>query len=223
MKHGVSCKTYVSTKELSYLHSFLKTELPLMPSSSDTKKHKNDEKKVRCPVDDCDKEVLSRALHLHVMRSSGGGHGPHKDIPDHIDLDDAEEVGTQEVEMDYPERRNPEQVARLCPYCERPYRGKHGVMIHLGQLEGRKNHPENPKEKHDPDDFAIVEVDDDENVIEVVEEATSLPATEKRREAESDDGDASLDPDAVREHIESLREQGLDEQADQAEKMLLSD
>jgi len=96
-------------------------------------------------------------------------------------------------------------------------------MIHLGQLAGRKNHPKNPKEKHDSDDFAIVHVDENENVIEVVEEATSLPATEKRREAEADDEDASLDPDAVREHIESLREQGLDEQADQAEKMLLND
>lgn len=209
-------------KTLSGFGLSLKTKVP-MSNSSKTKKHKNEEKKVLCPVDGCDKEVLSRGLHLHVMRSSGNGHGPHMDIPDNLNLEEAEEIGTQEVEMDYPEHREPEDVARLCPYCKRPYKGKHGVMIHLGQTAGRKNHPENPKEKHDPDDFAIVQVDENENVIEVVEEPTAMPSTERRREAAESGEKEGLDPEAVREHIESLREQGLDEQAEQAEKILLND
>jgi len=155
------------------------------------------------------------------MRSSGNGHGPQNELPESIDLDKAETVGSREVEMDYPEERDSEQVARLCPYCERPFRGKHGVMIHLGQVAGRKNHPKNAPKRHEPDDFAIVHVDENENVVEVVEEATSMPSTERRKEAE-DEGE-SLDPDEVRTYIEGLREQGLEDQAEQAEKMLLSD
>jgi len=155
------------------------------------------------------------------MRSSGNGHGSQNELPEGIDLDSAETVGSREVEMDYPEERDSEQVARLCPYCERPFRGKHGVMIHLGQVAGRKNHPEDAPKRHEPDDFAIVHVDENENVVEVVEESTSMPSTERRQEAEAE-GD-SLNPDDVREYIEGLREQGLEEQAEQAEKVLLSD
>lgn len=187
--------------------------------SGKTKKHKNDEKTVRCPVEGCEEELLARGLHLHVMRSSGNGHGSQNELPENIDLESAEEVGSREVEMNYPEERDSEQVARLCPYCERPFRGKHGVMIHLGQTAGRKNHPEDAPEQHEPDDFAIVHVDENENVVEVVEEGTSMPSTERRQAGEM----GSLSPDRVREYIEDLREQGLDEEAEKAEQMLLND
>lgn len=193
----------------------------MSPNQGRRKKHKNQERTVKCPVEGCGKEVLSRGLHLHVSRSSGNGHGEQGEVPEDIDLDKAETVGSREVEMEYPEERDSEQVARLCPYCERPYRGKHGVMIHLGQVAGRKNHPEDAPERHEPDDFAIVHVDENENVVEVVEEPTTMPSTERRQEAEAN-GD-SLDPNDVREYIEGLREQGLEEEAERAEKMLLSD
>jgi hypothetical protein len=157
------------------------------------------------------------------MRSSGDGHGSQNELPPDLDLDKAKEVGSREVEMEYPEERESEQVARLCPYCERPFRGKHGVMIHLGQTAGRKNHPENPRELHEPDDFAIVHVDEDGNVTEKVEEETTMPSTERRREREADGDMDSLSPEKVEEYIESLREQGLDNEADRAEQMLLSD
>lgn len=191
-----------------------------MPTESnvDKKKHKNNEKTVLCPIDGCDKEVLSRALHLHVMRSTKNGHGVADEIPKEVDLDEAEEIGSKEVEMEYPENREPEKVARLCPYCERPYRGKHGVMIHLGQVEGRKDHPKDATERHEPDDFAIVEVDDNENIIKIVEEAEPLPTTERRKE-----DDSTPDKGEIRKHIEDLREQGLEEEANKAEKMLLGE
>lgn len=179
-------------------------------------KHKNDERTVKCPVDGCDEEPLARGAHLHVMRSSGDGHGEQGDVPAEIDLENLETVGSRQVEMDYPEERDAEQVARLCPYCERPFRGKHGVMIHLGQTAGRKNHPENPRDIHDIDDFSIVHVDDNENVVEVVEEGTTMPSTEQRRQR-----DGSLDVNQVQDYIDSLREQGLDGEADRAEQMLL--
>lgn len=190
-------------------------------SGGETVKHKNDERTVNCPIEGCDETPLARGAHLHVMRSSGGGHGPQNEVPDHVDLDNLETVGKREVQMDYPEERNSEQVARLCPYCERPFRGKHGVMIHLGQTAGRKNHPKNPRDKHDPEDFAIVHVDENENVIEKVEEGTTMPSTDKRREKEASEEVDSLNPDQVEEYIESLREQGLEDEADRAEKMLL--
>jgi hypothetical protein len=189
-----------------------------MSSDQAKKNHKNDEKTVLCPVEGCDSEVLSRGLHLHVRRSSGNGHGKQDEIPEDIDLDKAEEVGSKEVEMEYPEKRDSEQVARLCPYCERPFRGKHGVMIHLGQVAGRKNHPKDAPERHEPDDFSIVHVDDNENVIELVEEPTSMPSTERRQDEEG-----QPDLDDVRQHIEWLREQGLTEEAEKVEQTLLGD
>jgi len=205
--------------------SCLYTEKKIMPPDSGGRriKHKNDEKTVRCPVEGCEEELLSRGLHLHVMKTSGDGHGPQNELPEDVDLDEAEEMGSREVEMEYPEERNSEDVARLCPYCERPYRGKHGVMIHLGQVAGRKNHPGDASEQHEPEDFAIVHVDENENVVETVEEGTTMPSTERRRERESDPDLGSLSPEKVKEYIEGLREQGLEEEADRAEQMLLSE
>jgi len=191
-------------------------------TNSGTNKHRNREKTVVCPVEGCNKEVLSRGLHLHVRQSTSGNHGEQGDIPSDVDLDNPEPAGEREVEMEYPEDRDGEQVARQCPYCERPYRGKHGVMIHLGQTAGRKNHPENPKELHDPEDFPIVHVDDDENIVEFVEEGTSMSSPERCQEREEAPGQPdSLDPETVREYIEDLREQGLEEEAEKAERMLL--
>jgi len=194
-----------------------------MPSGPGGRKitHKNDETTVRCPVDGCDEEPLSRGLHLHVLRTSGDGHGPYNELPEDVDLDAAEEVGSREVEMEYPEERETEQVARLCPYCRQVFNGKEGLMIHLGWFAGRKNHPEDALEQHDPEDFAIVHVDENENVVEVVEEGTSMPSTERRREREADPDLGSLSPEKVREYIKGLREQGMEEEADRAEQMLL--
>lgn len=180
---------------------------------TERKQHQNDEPTVLCPVAGCDAEPLSRAVHLHVMQSAGDGHGEQGTIPSDVDLDAAEEVGSREVEMQYPESRDQETVARLCPYCGRPYRGKQGVMIHLGQVEGRKDHPNNATDRHNPEDFAVVEVDSDGNIVEVVEEAAkhNMPSTEKRIGIKKD----------VKEYVAFLEERGLDEEADKAKTMLL--
>lgn len=183
--------------------------------------HKNDETTVKCPAADCDEEVLARGLHLHVRQSVGDGHGTQGEVPSGLNLENAEKVGSREVEMDYPEEREAEEVARLCPYCERPFRGKNGVMIHLGQVKGRKNHPEDAPERHEPDDFPIVTVDENENVIEIMDEGTTMPSTDQRREREAEG--ESLDEEAIKEHIQDLRDQGLDNEADRAEKMLLGE
>jgi hypothetical protein len=150
------------------------------------------------------------------MRSVGDGHGEQGEIPDAVDLDDTEEVGTREVSMDYPEERETETVARLCPYCERPYSGMHGVLIHLGQVAGRKDHPEELPKDLDPMDFTMVEVDEHDNIVEVIEEGGVMPSTERRREKERADGL----PDQVEDYIETLRAEGKHDEADRAEEML---
>jgi len=136
--------------------------------------HTNDERTVCCPVEGCDSTPLARGVNLHILRSSGEGHGPQNEVPDHISLDKLETVGEREVEMDYPEERNNEKHARLCPYCSETFAGIPGLMIHLGQTAGRKNHPENPKEKHNPEDFPRVEVDAEGNVETTVDSTEAI-------------------------------------------------
>jgi hypothetical protein len=144
--------------------------------------HRNDERTVKCPVEGCDATPLARGINLHIRRSSGGGHGPQGEIPDGVSLDNLETVGAREVEMDYPDERESEQVARLCPYCERPFRGSNGVLIHLGQVGGRKNHPENAGEKHTADEFPRVEVDEQGNVTAVADERGNHDVTTEKGE-----------------------------------------
>ena len=173
------------------------------------KTHLNDERTVHCPVGECDETPLARGVHLHVMRSSGNGHGPQGEVPTGITFDDLETAGSREVSMDYPETRETEKVRRLCPHCRQPFHGKHGVQIHLGQVAGDEHHPKDAKELHDPADYPIAHVDQHGNVKEVVEGEELLPTTEQRREDDTDDVD-----DAHEKTLRELRELGiLDEQA----------
>jgi hypothetical protein len=137
--------------------------------------HRNDERTVRCPVEGCGKEVLARGVHLHVRQSSGDGHGPQGDVPDEISLENLETVGEQKVEMDYPDERDTERHARLCPYCSQTFEGVQGMMIHLGQIAGRNNHPSDPQDRHEPRDFPRVEVDADGNIKEAVDTPAATP------------------------------------------------
>jgi hypothetical protein len=182
---------------------------------SDTKKYVNDERTVKCPVEGCDSTPLARGVHLHIMRSNGNGHGDQGNVPSDVTLDNLETVGEKKVEMDYPEDRKTESVARMCPYCQRPFRGSHGVMIHLGQMAGRKNHPEDAAERQEPEDLPVVHVDENENVIEVVEGDQTMPSTDRRRDDEN-----SLDNDAAKAYVNTLRAEGKHEEADKAARML---
>jgi hypothetical protein len=42
-------------------------------------------------------------------------------------------------------------------------------MIHLGQMEGRKNFPDDVTDRHDAEDFPKVEVDENGRITEVIE------------------------------------------------------
>jgi len=80
-----------------------------------TTNHKNKEKTVICPVEGCEKEALSRGLHLHVRQSTSGNHGTQGEVPIDVGLENPEAAGEREVEMEYPEDRDSEDVARLWP------------------------------------------------------------------------------------------------------------
>jgi len=172
---------------------------------------------VKCPVEGCDAEKLSRGIYLHVRQSKGNGHGPQGETPTGLSLDNLESTGTQKVSMDYPETRNTESVGRECPYCKEVFRGKQGVMVHLGRAAGEGQHPKDPKQNHDGSEFSIVRTDDSGSVVDRVESGTMLPATERRLQR---DEEASLH-DRVEEYISDLRDRGMEEEAERAEAKLL--
>jgi hypothetical protein len=174
---------------------------------------------VKCPVEDCGAEKLKRGIHLHVRQSKGSGHGPQGEVPSTINLDDLETSGSQEVSMDYPETRQTEQVGRRCPFCKEVFRGKQGVMIHLGRVAGDGSHPQNPKEEIDAEKLTIVHLDEDGNVVEEVDEPTTLPSTRRRRESEREN---TLEA-KVQTVIEEFRHEGKDEVADRLEEILTDD
>lgn len=182
-------------------------------TSADRTTHRNDERTVRCPATysdgtECGDEKLARGLHLHVLRKNDDAHGPQGEIPVELNLDEAETVGTKSVDLDYPDERASEDVARQCPYCGVPFRGKQGLAIHFGQVVGRKNHPKDREEFPDPTDCPVVHVDDKENIVEVVENDATMPSTSQRND------------ESVTEFITRLRAQGHDGRADAVENAL---
>jgi hypothetical protein len=182
-----------------------------MPSS-------NEERVVRCPVDGCEHEGLSRGMHLHIRQSSGGGHGPHGDVPEKLDLDNLEEVGTKNVQLDYPESRSVDTTARLCPYCGQAFRGYQGVKIHLGQKRGKGVHSSDTIDDIDIEDCPVAKVDEDMNVIEVVEENALMPSTKRRIQS----GQESVPIEKVQQFIQWLENDGENEIADRARQELLA-
>lgn len=184
-----------------------------MPES----KSQNKETVVKCPIDGCDHEGLSRGMHLHIRQSSGGGHGEHGDVPEHLDLSDLKVVGEEKVEMNYPEHRDVENVARLCPFCHRPFNGYQGVMIHLGQISGKEDHPKDAKDNVEKDDLPIASVDENRNVVEIIEGGDSniMPSTESRRTGSISHAD-------VQEFLSWLEDNDSKESAEKGREMLLS-
>lgn len=176
------------------------------------------ERTVRCPVQGCDAEKLARGINLHVRQSKAGGHGPQGEIPDAVDLNDLDTVGSQEVSMDYPDSRETERIGRICPYCERVFQGKQAVMIHLGKMAGRDEHPERPRRKHDMEDFAIARVDENGNVIDRID-TTLMPSTERRLQEENDSESSVYQ--RIRDYIEDLEERGKQREAERAKNQLL--
>lgn len=177
--------------------------------------HTNKEDVVKCPIEGCTHDGLSRGIHLHVMQSSGNGHGPHGDIPEHLDFGSLETVGEKNVEMKYPDEQETSETVRLCPFCGRAFQGYRGLKIHLGQKVGHGVHPVDAKDVAKTD-APIAHVDDDMNVIEIVEEATLMPSTKRRLMNEN-----SIPREKVIDFIEALTDGGHEQAAEMARNQLL--
>lgn len=133
------------------------------------KAKENSEDTVACPVEGCDAEPLKRGLHMHVWQSDGHGHGKRGEVPDDLDLDGARKRRKERVSINYPDKVNLENVERLDTYTGEVFKGKRGLMIHLGQKAGQDNIPNKVTEMHDGEDFPIVRTDDDGNIVELIE------------------------------------------------------
>lgn len=183
---------------------------PLTMKPTHKKRHINAERTVHCPIEGCDETPLARGVHLHVRQSSADGHGSRGEVPSGITFDDLETAGQRNVSLDYPEHRQTEDTARLCPYCKQAFRGKQGVMIHLGQVTGRNGHPDDAQDT-DASELPIAHVDEHNNVLDVVEGEEHLPATEERL--------AEEETEAV---LTRLREAGIldDEEEREARKLV---
>lgn len=180
-----------------------------------TNRHVNDERTVHCPVEGCDETPLARGVHLHVRQSVGDGHGPRGSVPKDIDFSNLTTAGERSVEMDYPESREEEETVRLCPYCRRPFKGKRGVLIHLGQMTERDTHPDDPTDV-DPSDFPVAEVDREGFIHEVTESGIPLPPSERRHNGQTF-------TERVEEYIEELEAEGRTEEVERVREMLLPD
>lgn len=172
---------------------------------------------MKCPVEGCDHEGLSRGMHLHVRQSSGDGHGPNGDTPENISFDDLEIVGEKDVEMNYPDKQKTGETARLCPFCGKAYRGFRGVKIHLGQKVGQGVHPDDAAELT-KEDTPVAKVDEDMNVVDVVDSASLMPSTKRR--IEGGDG-GSVPKEDVLKFIGELESEGSDDLADRVRTTLL--
>lgn len=135
-------------------------------------KRTNNEEKVKCPIEGCNSETVARGLFMHIFQTDdpeNKGHYPRGEIPPDIDEEEIKVTGKEEVEMNYPETQNLEDRKYLDTYTGQSYEGKRGLMIHLGQMGGKNNIPEDVTDRHRPEDFPVVEVDDNGNITEVIE------------------------------------------------------
>lgn len=123
---------------------------------------------VRCPIEGCDVVKTAKEMDRHILQSVGDGHGERGGVPEDFSLDDLEEVEAPKNESDCPAKREVGTVARLCPYCEQPFTEKRGVLNHLEQVAGQRDHPSNAFQIHEPGDFPVVELGDDGSVVGVV-------------------------------------------------------
>jgi hypothetical protein len=145
-------------------------------------KVRNLEDKVVCPIEGCDSETAARGLHLHIYHTDdpeGEGHYPRGEVPPDFNKDNIEVIGKQSIQMDYPDEQELEDAKYLDTYTGKAYKGKRGLMIHLGQMEGQENIPSNVTDRHDADDFPMVKVDEKGNITDVLRWSSGdVPAIE---------------------------------------------
>lgn len=188
---------------------------------------KNLEDEVQCPIEGCEEQPTARGLHMHIFHTDdpdGQGHYPRFSVPPDFDPDDIEVVGKREVTMDYPDSVELEDTEYLDTYTGKSYQGKRGLMIHLGQMEGKENIPEDVTDRHDADDFPIVETDENGNITKVHREPRgTVPPLEPYLPWNTDEERGYIKRQRVKDLIEDIRDTPTQViSADALEEQLLS-
>jgi len=169
----------------------------------------NREDRVSCPVDGCRQEVLARGLYMHIFQtddSQGKGHYSRGRLPPEIDEDEIKITGSEKVDIDYPDTVEIEDTMYLDTYTGKAYQGKRGLMVHLGQMGGKNNIPEDVTDRHDAVDFPIVEVDDDGNITEVIKKGSNdVPSIEPYLPWNKNGDSGYISNDKIKEFIEEVR------------------
>lgn len=170
----------------------------------------NSEDMVECPVEGCNEEVLARGLYMHLFQTDdppGEAHYPRYEEPPYLDMEDLKITGETDVTMDFPENIELDDTYYLDTYTGQAYQGKRGLMIHLGQTAGRNNIPEDVTERHDAQDFPIVDIDDDGNITDVYEfPKNDVPPLEPYLPWYSDDEEGYIKKSQVQEFIDEVRD-----------------
>jgi len=167
------------------------------------------EEKVSCPIDRCNEEVMSRGLFIHTWQTDdppGTGHYPRGEVPPGFREKNKEVTGKEEVDIDYPDTQNLEDLDYLDTYTGKTYSGKRGLMIHLGQMAGKENIPESITENREAHDFPIVEVDDDGNITEVKEwPSDKVPSIKPYLPWFDDSDDGYVKRERIKNFVEEVR------------------
>lgn len=110
---------------------------------------KEGERRVLCPLNGCDQEVLARGINLHIRQSSDEIHGQQGKVPEGVGLDELETKGEEPVQVNYPQNRKEDTEHILCPFCYEIFKGNRGIKTHLSQTSGKGQHPDNAVEEYD--------------------------------------------------------------------------
>lgn len=181
------------------------------------------EDEVECPV--CGDQVAKRGLFAHIFQSDdapGEDHGPRFEVPDHVDVDDVKVTGERDVQMDYPEVVDVGDQYYLDTYTGKAYQGQRGLMVHLGQMAGQNNIPEDVTERHSASDFPKVEIDDDGNITEVQSwPSNDVPPLEPYLPWFSDEDHGYIAKHKIRDFVEEIEETTGAVTAEKIEERLL--
>jgi hypothetical protein len=165
----------------------------------------NKEATVECP--ECGESIIKRGLFAHVFQSSDEAHGERFTVPDDFDVEEAEEIGEEDVELDYPEQIDLDEQYYLDTYTGKAYEGARGLMVHLGQMAGQNNIPEDVAERHEARDFPEVEIDDDGNITEVISwQSDDVPPLESYLPWFTDEERGFVSKQEIKEFAEKLED-----------------
>jgi len=146
---------------------------------------------------------------MHIFQtddSQGKGHYSRGRLPPEINENEIKITGSEEVGIDYPDTVEIEDTMYLDTYTGKAYQGKRGLMVHLGQMGGKNNIPEDVTNRYDAVDFPIVEVDGSGNITEVIKEGSNdVPSIEPYLPWNENGDSGYVSKDKIKKFVEEVR------------------